>query len=238
MTGNAADTLQFKAGYTVSGKLADLQTADLKVSALVENYLGNYVYMRRSTYESYFEDYSQNSFFVNVSESCADPVGFADEIGRMDGMSTVLSTEKMKQTFTESFQLINAVVAIVIVMSAALAFVVLFTLSTTNISERVREIATIKVLGFYDPEVHSYIDKETLILTGIGIVLGIPLGRLFAGTLTSVLKLPSIYLAVSLHVQSYLFAAGLCVVFAIAVMFVTDRTLDRIDPVTALKSVE
>ena len=123
-------------------------------------------------------------------------------------------------------------------LSAFLAFAVLFTLATTNISERIRELATIKVLGFYDNEVHSYVNKETMILTGIGILLGVPLGYAFAQTLTSILALPSIYLAVSLHPVSYLMAGGLSLAFALIVNMITDRSLNEINPVEALKSVE
>ena len=123
-------------------------------------------------------------------------------------------------------------------MAACLAFAVLFTLATTNISERIRELATIKVLGFYDNEVHSYVNKETMILTGIGILLGVPLGYAFAQTLTSILALPSIYLAVSLHPVSYLMAGGLSLAFALIVNMITDRSLNEINPVEALKSVE
>ena len=120
------------------------------------------------------------------------------------------------------------VVYIVIIMAAALAFVVLFTLSTTNISERSRELATIKVLGFFDREVHLYVNKETMILTAIGIVCGTPLGYAFAQTLTYVLNMPSIYLAVSLHGKSYAMAAGLSFLFAILVDLLTNRSLDEI----------
>ena len=114
----------------------------------------------------------------------------------------------------------------------------LFTLATTNISERERELATIKVLGFYDAEVHLYVNKETLILTGIGILLGLPLGSLLGSALTRVLNLPSIYFAVTIRPVSYVYAAVLSFGFALLVDCLTDRTLNRIDPVEALKSVE
>ena len=127
---------------------------------------------------------------------------------------------------------------IIFAVAAGLAFVVLFTLATTNISERERELATIKVLGFFDKEVHSYVNKETLILTVIGILLGLPVGRFFSGLLTSVLKMPSIYFAVSVHPSTYLFAGGMTFLFALAVDLITNRLLDHINMVDALKSVE
>lgn len=130
------------------------------------------------------------------------------------------------------------VVYVVIIMSAALAVVVLYTLETTNISERERELATIKVLGFFDQEVSLYVNKEVIILTLFGIAAGIPLGRAFAQTLNTVLKLPAISLEAALHPSSYLISAALVFVFALLVQLVTDKILRRIDPVTALKSAE
>ena len=137
-----------------------------------------------------------------------------------------------------AFYLINVVVYIIIIMAAGLALVVLFTLASTNISERERELATIKVLGFYDKEVHLYVNKETLILTGIGIVLGLPIGRFLGGCLTNALNMPSIYFAVTIHSVSYVITVALSIGFALIVDFLTDKTLDYIDPVEALKSIE
>ena len=111
-------------------------------------------------------------------------------------------------------------------------------LSTTNISERERELATIKVLGFFDREVHLYVNKETLILTSLGILLGMPLGKGFGIWLMSILKMPSIYFADYLAPISYLYAAVMAIIFAFVVNKITDRSLDKIDPVEALKSIE
>ena len=175
---------------------------------------------------------------IHISAECKDPMLYCNALGRQEGIVTCLGTEEMKEQFSSAFTLINMVVYIIIIMAASLAFAVLFTLATTNISERIRELATIKVLGFYDKEVHSYVNKETMILTGIGILLGVPVGYAFAQMLTIILSLPSIYLAVSLHPVSYLIAGGLSLFFAILVNRITDRSLDVINPVEALKSVE
>ena len=115
---------------------------------------------------------------------------------------------------------------------------VLFTLATTNISERIRELSTIKVLGFFDREVHLYVNKETLILTGIGILLGLPIGAVMSSTLTDILDMPSIFFAVTIYPKSFLFSAGISLIFALLVQLLTDQSLDKINPVEALKSVE
>ena len=94
------------------------------------------------------------------------------------------------------------------------------------------------MLGFYDREVHAYVDKETLILTMIGVIIGIPVGYLFSLSLPYILRLPSIYFAVTLNHISYVYAAVLSLVFLLAVNLITDRYLNRIDMVEALKSVE
>lgn len=238
ITQNASDVLKFSEGDRVSIQRMDLSQRDVEVTTIVKNYLGNNIYMTQTTYEELFGAYEPNGVLVELLEECTDKAAYAKMLGERDGVLTSMSTEELKADFSQAFALINMVVYIVIIMAAALAFVVLFTLSTTNISERQRELATIKVLGFYDREVHLYVNKETLILTGVGILLGIPLGYAFAQTLTMILRIPSIYLAVSLHIESYLIAAGISVLFAVIVNVITDRSLDVIDPVEALKSIE
>lgn len=238
ITRNAADVLEFDEGDTVAVQRLDLSQRQIQVTAIVKNYLGNNIYMTQTTYEELFGAYEPNGILAELSESCTNQRAYAQALGEKDGVLTSMSTQELKADFSQAFTLINMVVYIVIIMAAALAFVVLFTLSTTNISERQRELATIKVLGFYDREVHLYVNKETLILTGVGILLGIPLGYAFAQTLTVILRIPSIYLAVSLHKESYLIAAGISGLFALIVNTITDRSLDRVDPVEALKSIE
>jgi putative ABC transport system permease protein len=238
ITQNAGNVLGFKDGDTISVQLNDLQKAELPVRNLVQNYLGNYLFMRRSAYEDYYHDFMENGLLIRLNDKDCDAAAYTQLLKSKPNVMSVISTAELRDQFSTAFVLINAVVYIVIIMSAALAFVVLFTLSSINVSERTREIATIKVLGFFDGEVHTYIDKETVILTVIGIAAGLPLGWAFAQTLTAILNLPSIYLAVSLHGVSYFYAAGLTLLFMVIVNLSSDRVLDRVDPVEALKSVE
>ena len=142
------------------------------------------------------------------------------------------------EDFSSAFTLINTVVYVVIVLAAALSFTVVFTLSNTNISERERELATIKVLGFKRPEVHRYINKETLILTGLGVAVGLPAGYALTRSLTWILKMPSLYFDTLVAWPSYALAAALAFAFTLAVNALTNRALDRVDMVGALKSAE
>ena len=114
----------------------------------------------------------------------------------------------------------------------------LFTLSTVNIGEREREIATIKVLGFRKREVRTYINKETLVLTLLGILVGLPAGWALSESFTVILKMPSIYFDVVVDPWCYALAAAFSTVFAIAVSRICNRMLDRVVMVEALKSAE
>ena len=238
VTQNAANRLIFDVGDMVYLQNLKLVQREVKVSGLVTNYLGNNVYMTQEVYEELFGEYKPNGALVNLAESGRDGIEIADELEEREGILTVDSVQERREQFAVAFYLINVVVYIIIVMAAGLALVVLFTLATTNISERERELATIKVLGFYDKEVHLYVNKETLILTGIGIILGLPIGRFLGGCLTNALNMPAIYFAVKLHSVSYLITIAMSVGFALFVDFLTDKTLDHIDPVEALKSIE
>lgn len=236
VTRNASLVLGFD-GNTISMTQSDLHQTKLKVTSVVENYLSNYVYMRESTYEDLIGDYHPDGALVILKKG-TDERKFADDLKKNEFILSVTSAKKITEDFTGAYLLIDVVVYVIVGMSAALAFTVLFTLSTTNISERERELATIKVLGFYDNEVHAYVNKETWILTILGIAAGVPLGYAFAQTLTTILTLPSMYLAVSLHLSSYLICIGLTLIFAWIVLKIMNRVMDQINPVNALKSVE
>lgn len=235
---NVANVLGYGKEDTITLQTLSLDTADVEITEITMNYLGNYVYMTQGTYEEYFGEFEANGVIALLHGSGESQESFAEELALKDGILSVMSTASVGSNFDQAFLIINLVVTIVIVLAAALAFVVLFTLSTTNISERERELATIKVLGFYDGEVHSYVNKETLILTSLGILLGMPLGKGFGIWLMSILQMPSIYFADTLYPISYLIAAIMATTFAFIVNFITDRSLDRINPVEALKSIE
>lgn len=240
LTRNAAELLGIPEGGSAHVETSTLKQADVPVQYVIDNYLGNAAYLTESTYEKYFGTSADlNGFFINlVSDDAAEQEVFADELASNETFMSVTSTQKMSEEFSQSFQLINTVVYVIIVLAAALAFVVLFTLSTTNISERIRELATIKVLGFRKREVNHYVNKETILLTALGMIAGIPLGYAFSQSLTYVLKMPSIYFAVTIEPISYAYACALTLFFAWLVALLSNRALAKIDMIEALKSVE
>ncbi len=236
ITQNAAQILGVKSGDTVLLQDMELVQCETVVADVVQNYLGNNVYMTQRLYEALFGTYSNNGVLAHLSDTCEDQAAYAEALLDNASVVSAVSTAAVRESY--GFDLINAVILLIIIMAGGLAFVVLFTLSNTNISERARELATIKVLGFYDKEVHLYVNKETLILTAVGILAGLPVGRFLSELLTIALKMPSIYFAVYIDPVSYLTSAVITFCFAVTVNWITNRMLDRIDMVEALKSVE
>ena len=239
VTNNASQVLGLEQGGSAVLQDSSLEQRDALVAGVSQSYLGNYAYLSEEAYEDLFGAgaYEPNAVLVQLADGVDGPA-FADELSQDSTYLSVVSTRELEDSFASSFQLINTVVAVILVMAAALAFVVLFTLSTTNISERERELATIKVLGFRRREVHHYVNKETLILTGIGIVFGLIAGPPLGGVLLGSLNMPGIAFPTHIEWYSMIICAVLPFVFALIVDAITNRTLDRIDMIGALKSVE
>ena len=238
LTRNATRILGLESGDDILVQNMDLAEARVNISQVVENYFGNTIYMTEKTYTEVFGDYNTNAVLATFADNCKNIERYTDELARMDEILSATSTQEMAEEFDSAFQLINMVVYIVLFLAAMLAFVVLFTLSNTNISERERELATIKVLGFYNQEVHSYVNKETLILTLIGIVCGMPAGYGLGRYVMGILELPSLEFYITLYRESYGVAAVITIIFAILVNFITNGTLNKINMIEALKSVE
>lgn len=238
MTNNAATVLGLSAGDTANITTSALDKAEVTVESITRNYLGNAIYMTEDAYEELFGPLELNGFFAHLTGGDTEQRAFADKLEGDDIFLSITSVAKMREQFEQSFTLINVVVYVVIGLAAGLAFVVLFTLSTVNIGEREREIATIKVLGFRAGEVRTYINKETLVLTSLGILVGLPAGWALSESFTYILKMPSIFFDVVVDPWCYALAAAFSIVFALAVSLITNRMLARIDMVEALKSPE
>lgn len=239
VTNNASQVLGLEQGADAVLQDSSLEQRSARVVGVSQSYLGNYAYLSQASYEKLFGagSYAPNAVLVQLTDDTDGPA-FADELSQDSTYFSVVSTREMEDSFASSFALINTVVLVILVMAAALAFTVLFTLSTTNISERERELATIKVLGFRRGEVHHYVNKETLILTAIGIAFGLVAGPPLGGVLLGSLNMPGIAFPNHIEWYSMVISAVLPFAFALVVNLITNRTLDRIDMIGALKSVE
>ena len=171
LTEKMANILGAKAGdtvYVVNGA----EKTPVKVEGITEHYAMHYAYMTTAQYEEYFgEKCEKNVIYAHLEEGCNEDL-LAKNVLKTNGVINVSFISDIFDTFSNMLESLNFVVLVLIVSAAALCFLVLYNLTNINVSERYREIATIKVLGFYDNEVLSYVYRENFILTGIGIILG------------------------------------------------------------------
>lgn len=177
-----------------------------------------------------------NAMYAKLKGSGESQAAYAEKLEDDDAVMKAVSCAHMAESF--KFDLMGAVVALIVALAGGLALVVLFTLANTNVSEREREMATLKVLGFFDKEVHHYVNREMMVLTMMGVVLGLPFGRFVGGLLTAALNMPALYFEVECTPLSYVIAAGATMAFALLVQLFVNPVLDRIDPISSLKSVE
>lgn len=238
---SAASSLNISRGDYIKITNSNFKHAKVKLQAVVRNLIGSNIYMTSRCYEKIFgfkngKTIKHNALMLQLRGKDDAKMRYADNVANQEGVLAVMSITRMKHSF--SFDLMNAVVALIVTLAAGLALAVLFTLASTNISERSREIATLKVLGFYQKEVHAYVHKEMFALTVIGVLVGLPLGRLVAGLLTNALRMPALYFEVEVSWLSYAIAGFATLIFALIVQWSTSPALDRIDPVSSLKSVE
>lgn len=222
-------------GDTISVKSGNGGYVDLTISGIAENYIYNYVYISAQTYESVFSDEPQyNQVFVKAS----DPAACGDKISLNENVASVMNTEDLMTSFNDIFDSLNGVVLLLIISACLLNFVVLYNLTNINIGERVREIATIKVLGFYPLETDSYIYRENIVLTAVGTALGLWLGVYMHDFVIKTAELDMIMFTRSINIESYIFSAVLTFVFAAFVNFFMHFKLVKISMTESLKSIE
>ena len=214
--------------------------ADVTVAGIYEHYTGHFVYMTPAYYESVFGKTAEaNACLLNFTSDDADTCGEIFE--KLLTLSGVVSTSRMRDTqdtYTHSMERVDFVVVIVILAAAALAVVVLYNLSNINITERGRELATIKLLGFYDGEVSAYVYRENIVLTVLGIALGILMGHWLHIYLVRSTEIDLMMFGRETDPKSYLYAAILTALFSLLVNLLAHFRMKKIDMVESLKSAE
>lgn len=235
-----ARELSLKVGDSIAVEDNDLKTYEIKVTGICENYIQNYIFISPIQYEKiYGESCSYQMMLANLTPLGAqNETQLSTELIKNDEISGVFFSSETEKTFSETFDRLDIVVLVLTVSASLLAFVVLYNLTSINVTERTREIATIKVLGFYDKEVDGYIYRENIILTLLGILLGFLLG---IGLHTFVMKVAEVNIALFVPIikpLSYLWSALLTIVFSVAVNLVIHFRLKKIDMVESLKSNE
>lgn len=212
---------------------------EVRVSGIMENYVAQYVLMSPALYESTMgEAPSYATLLANVAEGDDVREVFSDDVLAMDGVKTVTYNDETINSYRSMLKSVDSVVVVLVVAAALLAFVVLYNLTNINITERVREIATLKVLGFTPHEVNAYIYRETMLLSLIGAFVGLFLGIAMEGYVVITAEVDQVMFGREIHILSFIIAFALTMLFSVIVTLAMKFKLKKIDMVESLKSVD
>lgn len=233
-----ADFAGVKAGDTVTIKTDDVTEVSLTVSGVCENYVYNYIYISGDTYG---DIYGKSLEYNTAYAGCAEDKGLYEAAAKLQGEAEVANVsiiQDLRNQVDNMMTSMNYIIGLVILCAGMLAFVVLFNLSSINISERVREVATIKVLGFYPRETASYVFRENIVLTAMGALAGLPLGKLLHSFVMHQINIDMVTFQIRILPMSYIFAIILTFAFSIIVDIIMRRKLNGINMAESLKSIE
>ena len=212
---------------------------EARVADVTEHYIMHYVYMTDEYYQTLFGKAPEDNLILMDCPSAEEELEtLSRELVALDGVTTLTRIADTRETFMSSLSTVDYAVFLIIVCAAALAFVVLYNLTNINITERMRELATLKVLGFYDGELSAYVYRENVILTGFGVALGMVLGKLLHQWLILTVEIEQIMFGRVVERASYGYAVLLTVLFSLLVNLAAHWKLKKLDMVESLKTVE
>ncbi len=240
LTEKVAELLDVKVGDTLKYQDTENRIYEFMISGITENYLAHYIYMT----EEYFDSITLRTPELNAGlftlndPNNLDQSSFTQELMESKGVIGSILVKTIQDEFGKSLAALDYVVYILILAAGALAFVVLYNLTNINITERIREIATIKVLGFRDKEVSAYVYRENIFLTLMGTVTGLGLGVILHRFVMGTMEIDSMMFGKIISIPSYLYSMVLTMAFAIAVNSFMYFKLKKVDMASSLKSVE
>lgn len=231
ITQKIASFLEVDVGDTITLRDTNNEIYLIKVAGIAKNYINNYVYMSKDYYNSIFEEIEYNTIITNINE-------LGDKLLESDYFLSIQYTNDSVSVLQDIFDSMNNIVFLIIGFSSILAITVLYNLTTINISERTREIATLKVLGFNDREISMYVYRETIILTIIGILIGLLLGIALNIFVLNVAETDEIIFIKDINYLSYILTVVIMIIFTVIVQIITNLILKKINMIDSLKSVE
>lgn len=237
LSNKVAETYAVKKGDTILLRDSDNNEMHLKVTGICENHIYNYVYIAPESYEKQIGDVVFKNVYVRLPDA-SDIHEVSAVLMKADGVTAVTVNSDMLSRISQMMSCMNYIVIIIIICAGALAFIVLYNLNNINITERVREIATIKVLGFYPKETASYVFRENMVLTAIGCGLGLILGKWFHRFVMGEIQIDMVSFNVQINAVSYLFSVLLTMGFAWIVNCMMTGKLERINMAESLKSID
>ncbi len=240
LTEKMAKELEIEAGDTITIRDEDKGDVDVTVEHICENYMGHYLYMTPALYEEmYGEAPNYNSvYYRTVDRTTEEAENVGEDVLQLDGALSVSYTTDLRQQVEDMLEALDLVIVVLILSAGMLAFVVLYNLNNINITERKRELATLKVLGFYNNEVCAYVYRENIILTLIGAVFGMALGRILHQFIIVTVEIDSVMFGRNINAVSYLYGFLITIAFSCIVNGVMYFKLKNINMVESLKSVE
>lgn len=241
ITEKLAKLLGAAEGDEISVQINDKETRTVKISGITEHYASHYLYMTEEMYSEMFgqlPEYNMMYFNNGMSDDEAEAEAFSERIMECSGVLSVILNSKSSSSFSDMLGMIDMVIIVLIVSAGALAFVVLYNLTNVNITERIREIATLKVLGFYDREVSSYVFRENIILSVMGSAAGLLLGIVLLQFVVQTAEIDEVMFGREIHPTTFIFSFIITVAFSLAVNLIMTRLLKKISMVESLKSVE
>lgn len=229
-------------GDTVSLKFSNELTIKVLVTGIVENYAYHYAYMSPTLYSQIFSrPVAFNYMYAKYDDGIrgtSKSEDVATKLMKFNDINAVVDAEETIKTFDELFNCLNLVIAIFIISAALLAFIVLYTLTSININERRREIATLKVLGFYDRESTSYVGRENYIITALAIAVGAYVGIYLHRIVVGLAEVNVVMFGRVIEPMSFVYSVGMTILFAVIVNIVMHFYIKKIDMVESLKSTD
>lgn len=240
ITEKYASSLGLRAGDDLIIEKDTANPVRVKIAAVTENYIQHYIYMTPALYEKTFgtsPEYSTMMITLADNSTAAQDV-LSEELLSHDEILGFAFIDAISQQFSDIMKSLDGVILILIIAAGALAFVVLYNLTNININERIREIATIKVLGFYDKEVSAYIYRENIMLTLMGILFGLIFGVFLENFVITTAEVEMVMFLRTINPMSFVWAGLITVLFSVIVNFVMHYHLKKVKMVESLKSVE
>lgn len=241
ITDKLSQLLNAKVGDEILISNSNDEDVNVKVLGITEHYIAHYVYMTDNLYQKLYNELPEtNVIFTKYSEKLTEEQEdvLSEELLQNSKIASITLTSYLMRVMDDTLSAMNFVVYVLIISAGLLAFIVLYNLSNINISERIRELATIKVLGFYDKEVYDYITREIVLLTVIGILLGLVFGYILNSFILGTCEIGILRFKKTVLPQSYIYAALITIVFTSIINFITYFSLKKIDMIESLKSVE
>ena len=239
ITEKLANLLGASEGSTITMRDGDNNIYNIKVDHIVENYFSHFIYMSPSYYEKITKKkVVYNAQLLKLNSNDKNEEEISTKLINCDKVINVTLTSKTLNTSEESTASLNIIMIVLILASGCLAFVVLYNLNNINVSERIRELSTIKVLGFYDNEVTMYIVRENVILTLLGIFVGSFMGKILYTFIIKTAELDTMMMMPNIYMTSYMYSALITILFSLIVMIMMHLKLKKVNMIDALKSNE